>query len=115
MTREDVEEAMKEKWKFERDQEQYLKGELATWKRPVNVVLTQNLMPLSSTSGRRGDCISDRIIWTTAPVPPGVETGEGKKEACRGHERTGTRARSKARSEIHLLLNPDSVLSPELC
>lgn len=40
VTREDVEEAMKEKWKFERDQEQNLKGELATWKKPVNVVFT---------------------------------------------------------------------------
>lgn len=49
VTREDVEEAMKEKWKFERDQEENLKGELATWKRPVNVVFVRNLMPLSST------------------------------------------------------------------
>lgn len=40
VTREDVEEAMKEKWKFERDQEQNLKGELATWKKLVNVVFT---------------------------------------------------------------------------
>lgn len=30
ITREDVEEAMKEKWKFERDQEAHLKGELGT-------------------------------------------------------------------------------------
>ena len=32
VTREDVEEAMKEKWKFERDQEENLKGDLGTWK-----------------------------------------------------------------------------------
>lgn len=31
VTREDVETAMKEKWKFERDQEQNLKGDLGTW------------------------------------------------------------------------------------
>lgn len=49
VTREDVEEAMKEKWKFERDQEENLKGELATWKRPENVVFVRNLMPLSYT------------------------------------------------------------------
>lgn len=30
VTREDVEKAMKEKWKFERDQEENLKGDLGT-------------------------------------------------------------------------------------
>lgn len=114
MTREDVEEAMKEKWKFERDQEQNLKGELATWKKPVNCIHAQDLMPMSSTCGKRCDCISSCIIWTTVPVPPGVETGEGKNEACRGHERRGTRATSKARNEFHLLFNPHGVLNPEL-
>lgn len=32
VTREDVEKAMKEKWKFERDQEENLKGDLGTLK-----------------------------------------------------------------------------------
>lgn len=41
MTREDVEEAMKEKWEFERNQEKNLKGELEAWEIIMNAVFVR--------------------------------------------------------------------------
>lgn len=114
VTREDVEEAMKEKWKFERDQEQNLKGELATWKRPVNAVFALGTWCLCLPRVERVWLHLQLHHLDHGPSPSRGKNRRRKKWSLQGPWEEGTRATSKARSEIHLLLNPDGVLSPEL-